>query len=291
MNFLSNKGYIAWYFVIPVVFIHLFVIGIPSILSLALCLTDWSGLGKINYVGFENFIELFDDRYFKKAIFHNILWTIIFLTVPVCIALMCAYLLTGIKRGQMFYRLAFFFPYMLASVVNCQIWKYLFHPIHGLGGFFESIGIEALASSPFTTKDTSLYAAAFVDGWHFWGFLVVIYLTGMYQVDNHLYEAADIEGASKFQKFRYITLPMIRPIFIFSLMIIIIWSVPVFDYVYILTGGGPAYSSEVVANYLYTHAFVRFNVGYASAVGTLMFFYVIFIVGIFGLLRRLGWEI
>ena len=106
---------------------------------------------------------------------------------------MCAYLLTGIKRGQMFYRLAFFFPYMLASVVNCQIWKYLFHPIHGLGGFFESIGIEALASSPFTTKETSLYAAAFVDGWHFWGFLVVIYLTGMYQVDNHLYEAADIE--------------------------------------------------------------------------------------------------
>ena len=135
MNFLSKKSYIAWYFVIPVVFIHLFVIGIPSILSLALCLTDWSGLGKINYVGFENFIELFDDRYFKKAIFHNILWTIIFLTVPVCIALMCAYLLTGINRGQMFYRLAFFFPYMLASVVNCQIWKYLFHPIHGLGGF------------------------------------------------------------------------------------------------------------------------------------------------------------
>ena len=82
MNFLSKKSYIAWYFVIPVVFIHLFVIGIPSILSLALCLTDWSGLGKINYVGFENFIELFDDRYFKKAIFHNILWTIIFLTVP-----------------------------------------------------------------------------------------------------------------------------------------------------------------------------------------------------------------
>ena len=112
MNFLSNKSFIAWYFVLPVVFIHLFVIGIPSILSLALCLRDWSGLGKINYVGFENFIELFDDRYFKKAIFHNILWTIIFLTVPVCIALMCAYLLTGIKRGQMFYRLAFFFPYI-----------------------------------------------------------------------------------------------------------------------------------------------------------------------------------
>ena len=85
---------------------------------------------------------------------HNNLWKITFLTVTVRKALMCAYLLTGIKRGQMFNRLAFFFPYMLASVVNCQIWKYLFHPIHGLGGFFDYIVIEALSSSPFSTKET-----------------------------------------------------------------------------------------------------------------------------------------
>ena len=291
MKIFSKKQFVAWYFIIPVAFIHLFVIGIPSISSLALSLTDWRGLGKINYIGLENFIELLDDRYLKKAIFNNIIWTIAFLTVPVLIALTCAYLLTGIKRGQMFFRLAFFFPYMLASVINCQVWKYLFHPIHGLGGFFDRIGWEFLAVSPFTTKSTSLFAVAFVDGWHFWGFLVVIYLTGMYQVDNHLYEAADLEGATKFQKFRYITLPMIRPVFVFSIMIIVIWSVPVFDYVYILTGGGPAYSSEVIANYMYSQAFERFDVGYSSAIGTLMFFYVMFIVAVFGLFRKMGWDI
>jgi raffinose/stachyose/melibiose transport system permease protein len=113
----------------------------------------------------------------------------------------------------------------------------------------------------------------------------------MYQVDNSLYEAADIEGATKWQKFRYITLPMIRPVFVFTLMIIIIWSVPTFDYIYILTQGGPAYSSEVLANHLYSQAFERFNVGYASAIGTLMFIYVIFIICIFGILQKLGWEI
>ena len=108
MKIFSKKQFVAWYFIIPVTFIHLFVIGIPSISSLALSLTDWRGLGKINYIGFENFIELLDDRYLKKAIFNNIIWTIAFLTVPVLIALTCAYLLTGIKRGQMFFRLAFF---------------------------------------------------------------------------------------------------------------------------------------------------------------------------------------
>ena len=100
----------------------------------------------------------------------------------------------------------------------------------------------------------------------------------MYQVDNSLYEAADIEGATKFQKFRFVTLPLIRPIFIFSIMIIIIWSIPTFDYVWILTQGGPAYSSEVLATNLYSQAFDRFNVGYSSAIGTLMFIYTIFIV-------------
>ena len=290
-KFLTNINAISWYFLMPVLFIHFFVIAFPSILSLLLCLTDWNGFGKINYVGLENFEELFRDRIFKKAVYHNFIWTIMFLTIPVIVALIIAYLLTGIKRGQLFYRLVYFFPYILASIVNCLIWRYIFHPKHGLGGWFENQGIDFLSKSPFAMKETALYAGAWVDMWHFWGFLVIIYLTGMYQVDESLYEAADIEGATKFQKFRYITIPMIRPIFILSLIIIIIWSVPTFDYVYILTMGGPAYSSEVVANHLYSQAFQRMNVGYASTIGVMMFFYVGIIVGFFALLRRLGWEV
>ena len=291
MNFLFSSKLIPLYFVAPVFAIHLLVVAFPSLSSLALSLTDWNGFGKINYIGFENFIELFDDRVFKKAVKHNLIWTAFFLTVPIAVAMLGAYLLTGIKRFQLFYRLVIFFPYILASIVNALIWKYLFHPIHGLGAWMNERGIDFLSSSPFTTKGTSLYAVAFVDAWHFWGFLVVIYITGMYQVDNSLYEAADIEGATKWQKFRFITLPMIRPVFIFSLMIIIIWSIPAFDYVYILTQGGPAYSSEVIANHLYSKAFDRFQVGYASAIGVMMFIYVFFVVAIFGLLRKIGWEI
>ena len=292
MKFLLSKQYIAWYFLVPVLIVHFLVVALPSVLSLALALTDWNGFGKINYVGLENFYELFDDRYFKKAVWHNIIWTCLFLTIPIALALTCAYLLTGIKRGQMIYRLCFFFPYMLASIISCQIWKFIFHPLYGFPAWLNSKSIDLIpAVSPFTIKETSLYAVAFVDGWHFWGFLVVIYITGMYQVDNSLYEAADIEGATKFQKFRFVTFPLIRPVFIFSLVIIIIWSIPTFDYIWILTQGGPAYSSEVVATNLYSQAFDRFSVGYSSAIGTLMCIYTIFIVSIFAILRKLGWEI
>ena len=105
MKFLYSKQIVAWYFILPVLIIHLLVVAVPSILSLALCLTDWSGFGKINYVGLENFVDLFDDRAFKKAVKHNIIWTIVFLTIPIAMALTCAYLLTGIKRFQLLYRL------------------------------------------------------------------------------------------------------------------------------------------------------------------------------------------
>lgn len=286
----KNKSFIIFIFLFPILFIHFLVIAIPSLSSLALSLTEWNGYGSIKFIGFNNFVELFNDRYFKKAIKHNFIWTILFLTIPIIVALYGAYLLTGIKRLQLFYRFIFFFPYILASIVNCLIWKNLFHPIHGLGSGIEKGSIFDFLISPLTNTSTSLYAVAWVDGWHFWGFLVVIYITAMYQIDGSLYEAAEIEGASKWQKFRFITFPMIRPTFIFTFIIIIIWSVPAFDYVYVLTGGGPAYSSEVIANYLYSQAFTKMNVGYASAIGCLMYIYVFIVLIFFGLLRRLGWE-
>ena len=290
MKNIYSEKLVSWYFLSPILFIHFFVIALPSILSLALCFTDWNGFGKIQFIGFQNFTELFDDRVFKIAVWHNFIWTIFFLTVPIAIALLGAFILTGVKRFQLVYRFIFFFPYILASVVNCLIWKYLFHPKHGLHTFFEDLGINFFQNSLLTQKETSLLAVGFVDAWHFWGFLVVIYITAMYQVDDTLYEAAEIEGASKWQKFRYVTFPSIRPMFVFSILIIMIWSVPAFDYVYILTGGGPAYSSEVLANYLHFQAFRNMNVGYASAIGALMFIYVFIITGIFGLLRRLECE-
>ncbi len=291
MNILSKNNLWAWYFLLPIIAIHFLVIALPSLLSLALCFTDWNGFGRINFIGLQNFYNLFDDRVFKIAVWHNFIWTIFFLTVPITVALLGAFILTGVKRFQLVYRFIFFFPFILASIVNCLVWKYLFHPKHGLGPFFDNFGISIFTNSPLTQKGTSLLAVGFVDAWHFWGFLVVIYITAMYQVDESLYEAADIEGASKWQKFRYITFPMIRPTFVFSVLIIMIWSIPAFDYVYILTGGGPAYSSEVLANYLHFQAFQNMNVGYASAIGALMFIYVFIVIGIFGLLRKLGWEI
>jgi raffinose/stachyose/melibiose transport system permease protein len=132
---------------------------------------------------------------------------------------------------------------------------------------------------------------AFVDNWHFWGFLVVLYLAAMQGVDTQLYEAARIEGASRWQEFRHVTIPGIRPTLTFTLIMIMIWSFLVFDYIFLLTQGGPAHSSEVLATLVYSTAFYSFRVGYATAISLTMTLFSAIFISLFAILRRMGWEV
>lgn len=280
-----------WSFIAPILILNLIVIVIPTIFSIYIAFTSWSGYGQPVFNGFANFQKLFQDRIFFKALGNNLIWTALFVTVPVIMGLTGAYLLAGIKRGQVFYRLVFFIPYVISSVVNTQIWRFILNPRAGIGKWLAERGIGILDFPVLGTRDTALYAIAFVDNWHFWGFLVVIYLAAMSAVDTELYEVARLDGASRFQQFRFITLPSIRPTLVFTILMIIIWSSLVFDYVYILTGGGPAHASEVMATYLYDQAFARFEVGYSAAIGIMMSIWVMLTVAMFVILRKRGWEI
>jgi raffinose/stachyose/melibiose transport system permease protein len=280
-----------WSFVIPILLLNLIVIIIPSIFSIYIAFTDWSGYGNPVFSGLKNFEALFQDRVFFRALGNNLLWTAIFLIFPISMGLTGAYLMAGIKRGQIFYRLVFFIPYVISSVVNTQIWRFLLNPRSGIGAWLADHGIRILDFAILGNRDTALAGVAFVDNWHFWGFLVVIYLAAMSAVDIELYEVARLDGASRFQQFRFVTLPSIRPTLVFTILMIIIWSSLTFDYIYILTGGGPAHASEVMSTYLYDEAFARFEVGYSAAVGVVMTIWVMITVGIFVALRKRGWDI
>jgi raffinose/stachyose/melibiose transport system permease protein len=280
-----------WSFILPLLILNLIIVIIPSVFGLLLAFTDWSGYGAINFIGLENFSKLFQDAIFFKSLTNNLIWTALFLTVPIAVGLLGAYMLSGIKRGQILFRVIFFLPYVFASVVNTQIWRQILHPRVGIGPILADYGIPFLDFPIFGTRETALFAVAFVDGWHFWGFLVILYLAAMTAVDAELYEVARLDGASRFQQFRFVTLPSIRPTLVFTILMITIWSSLVFDYVFIMTGGGPANSSEVMGTYLYQNAFQRFDVGYAASVGVMMSLWVMLAVAGFVYLRRRGWEI
>ena len=280
-----------WMFIVPLILLNLTVIVGPSIAGLAVAFTDWSGIGAMQFIGLANFQRLWGDPIFYKALTNNLIWTLIFLSVPVALGLLGAYMLTGVKRGQMVLRVTYFIPYVMAAVVNVQLWRFLMHPRVGIGPWLAQYGITFLDYPWLGSRSTALFAVAFMDNWHFWGFLLVIYLAAMSAVDIELYEAARLDGASRFQQFRFVTLPSIRPTLVFTLLMIIIWSGLVFDYVYITTGGGPANSSEVMGTFLYSNAFERFEAGYAASIGVIMTLWVGMAVGGFLFLRRIGWDI
>jgi raffinose/stachyose/melibiose transport system permease protein len=248
-------------------------------------------MGDAKFIGLANFQRMFTDTVFWRAFTNNIIWTLMFITIPIAMGLMGAALMAPIRHGQVFFRTVYFIPYVIASVINAQIWRNILNPSLGLGVQLGKLGLPWADIKFFGDERVVLYAIAFVDNWHWWGFLVVIYLAAMQGVDFQLYEAARMEGASSWQEFFYVTLPGIRPTLVFTLMITVIFSFLVFDYVYILTQGGPANASEVLSTMAYKAAFARFEAGYAAAIGLTTSFICLLMGLVFAMLRRSGWEI
>ena len=283
---------LPWLFIAPITLLHLVVVVGPSLSGVYYSLTEWSGYGAAEFVGLANFQELFfEDRNFRLAFQHNIAWLIFFMTVPFIMALIVAALLSQVRRGSMALRTSFFVPYVLPSVVAAFIWRMLYNPTLGFGAQLADWGISGLDQAYLGDKNLALGAIMFADNWHWWGFLMILFLTAMQNISRDLYDAAKIDGANRWQEFWNVTLPGIRPTVMFMLMMTAIWSFLGFDYVWILTQGGPAGSSELVATYLYKQAFLRFEAGYAAAIGITISAIAGLIATAFAILRQRGWEV
>jgi raffinose/stachyose/melibiose transport system permease protein len=290
-SYYARRQRMAMMFLIPMLLLNVIVILGPAVGGVALSFTQWSGLGPVKIIGLENFGRLFSDRLYVTAFVNNLKWMSLFLTIPVLMGLVGAALLAPIRRGQMIYRLGFFIPYVIASVVNTQIWRNILHPTMGIGAILAEHGFTAFDLSFFGDRHIVLYSIAFTDMWHWWGFLVVVYLAAMQAIDPELIEVARIEGASRWQEFWYVTLPGIRPTLVFTLLMTVISSILAFDYVWIMTQGGPANASHLLATATYHYAFQRFEVGYAASIGVTMSLICAGVLLGIGHLRRRGWEI
>jgi raffinose/stachyose/melibiose transport system permease protein len=287
-----RRKIIPWLFVLPILIIHFVVIVGPSISAVYYSMTDWSGIGVAKFVGLANYQKLFiTDAAFKRAFANNVIWLGIFLTIPFALSLGAASLLSGIKRGAMFYRISLFIPYVLPGVVVAQTWRFLLSPVHGIGAQLASLGIHGLDVAFLGNPKTVISAVAFIDNWQWWGFLMVLFLAAMQNIPPDLYEAARIDGANRWQEFWNITFPGIRPTIVFLILMSAIWSFLVFDYIWILTQGGPAGASEVLGTLVVKNAFFKFEAGYAAAIGMTMSLVAGIFIVIFVILRRRGWDI
>jgi raffinose/stachyose/melibiose transport system permease protein len=274
-------------FLAPALAVNLLVIAGPAVSNIYYAFTDWTGFGSAHFTGFDNAVRLFHDQSFWNALGHNFQYMLFFLTVPLVMGLSGAFALSRIRRGAALFRVLFFLPYLIASVVNAAIWKNILDPEAGLAGQLDKVGMHSLDGVYFFgDPNLSLGSVMFVDNWHFWGFLVVLFLAATTSIDGSRYEAARIDGANAWQEFWHVTLPGIRPTLVFALTIISLWSLLTFDYAYALTGGGPAGSSDLVSLLVNRTAFGSNEAGYAAFMGLVMSALGAVFLLIIGFLRR-----
>lgn len=288
----SRRKMLAWAFMLPFIIVNFTVVLGPSLSTFYYSLTDWSGFGPAKFVGLANFAQLLQDEDFHRAMLFNFIWLIFFLTVPIAMGLLGAFLLTQIRRFQMFFRAVYFIPYIIASVVNASIWQQLLDPQQGLAFVLRQIGIHWLDNVYFFgDQKLALGSVAFVDNWHFWGFLVVLFLAAMQAVDYDLYDAAKVDGANRWRQFYHVTLPSIRPVLGITLLLVTVWSLLVFEYPYVITQGGPAGATQVMTLLLYKNAFSLNEAGYAAAMGLSLSIVAAAITLVYLYLQRRGVEI
>jgi raffinose/stachyose/melibiose transport system permease protein len=282
----------GWLCLTPLLLINVLVILGPSIATVYYSFTDWTGIGEANIIGLKNYHDLLGDTNYHNAVIHVVIWTAFFLTVPIAMALLGAFLLSQIRRFQLAFRLIYFIPYTIASVVNAAIWKNIYDGNRGVVPLLADLGITSLEGiAPLGNTRLALPAVAWVDTWHWWGFLVVIFLAAMHAVDTELYDAVKVDGGGRWREFRDVTIPGIRPTLIFVLLLTVIGSLLVFDYIYIMTQGGPAGATQVVGTLLYERAFRLFEAGYAASMGLTMTMVSAVVMLAYLHLRRRGWEV
>jgi raffinose/stachyose/melibiose transport system permease protein len=261
-------------YLVPTLIFNFAIILIPALLTIALAFCSWDGISPPQFVGLANFETVFSDPVFWTALTNNIIWTVIFLTVPIIMGLVAASLLLIIRRGRTFFQVVYFLPVVIATAITARVWQgMIYSPVTGVFGLANRLGIPLV--NPLAGTSTALFGVATVDLWHWWGFLCVIFFAALRQVPQEQIEAARLEGASYFQMLRYVLLPGIRPTIVLMMILTVIWSFLAFDFVYILTQGGPAFSSEVLSTLAYRHAFYDLDVGQAAAVAL--------VISIFGL--------
>lgn len=272
-------------FLAPALILFTIFVAIPSVRALAYSLRRWDGLSKPVYVGLKNFAMLFQDSdLFVTALKHNLFLMAAGGSLTLLLSLFFAAVLHRHIRGAALFRVAFFFPNVIASVAIALLWvllysttsfgvinDLLYHLKEGLA--YIGIGWPAGWTLPFPFVDSKyvIYSIVPMTVWTATGFYMVLFLAAMENIPETFYEAATLDGASAFAQFRHITFPLIREVFTVGLVFMVIGSLKFFDAIWVMENQWPTKESHVLATVLYQKVFSEYNVGYGSAVAVLLF--------------------
>lgn len=271
---------IIWAFLLIPLVVELALVFWPAINSFYISLTKWNGAGAPEWVGFRNFENLTTDPVFIQALLNNIYWVIGFGGASVVIGLLLALALNRPRRGVGFYRSAIYLPMVFSLAVTGLFWRLLYQPDGAVNSALDAIGLGTVARQWLADPNTALTAVLIAAVWRQCGYIMVLYLAGLKGVDPTLEEAAQVDGANRWQRFWRIVMPQMRGVNSVVFAVTVIDSLRTFDIVWTMTRGGPYNSTQLLSTYMYQTAFSTVDLGYGSAIAVIIFLLaIVFIIG------------
>lgn len=262
---LSNKKAIC-IFVIPTLALFFIIVFVPIVVSSYYSLLDWNGVGKGVFIGLKNYVEMFTSGRALNAMKNSLLFAGASIFIQLPISLLLALILASGVKGEGFYRTVYFIPVLISTVVIAQLWSKIYNPDYGLlNTLLKSVGLGNLAQDWLGQTSTALVASFVPTLWQYVGYHMLLMYAGAKSISRDVYEAARIDGASSARIAFSITIPLMKPILKVCLVFSMIGALKVFDLVYVLTNGGPFFTTEVPSTLMYTTIFDTYRYGYGSA--------------------------
>jgi len=226
------------------------------------------------FVGLNNYMEMFSDELFVLSLKNSIIITITFVLLTTAISLVLALLLDQKIKGVDLFSTCYFIPYATAPVIMAVIMRIIFNKAGAANWLLNKLGLPAIN---WLGPELALFTVVIAMAWNFFGYCVVILLAGLQTIPTVFYEAASIDGAGKITQIREITLPLLKPILIVTLFLETVYGIKAYDIIYGMTGGGPGFQTLTLPYYIYVQGFENWALGYADAMGVVLFFIVLVI--------------
>ncbi|MFG1653350.1 carbohydrate ABC transporter permease [Micromonospora sp. NPDC049275] len=268
---MSRNTVAGWSFILPNFLGFAVLTLLPVVVLFYVAFTNWNVFGVAEWTGTANFRRMWDDASFWTALRNTVYYAAFHIPLTLAAALGLALLLNRKLRGVRFFRTVAFFPYITSIVAIAVVWNQLFSPEYGpINALLGAVGVDDPPG--WTASATwSMPAVIIVGTWRYMGYYMLLFLAGLQTIPTQLYEAAETDGASPWQRFVHVTLPGLRTTTFFVTVLLTIESFKVFDLILVMTGGGPGQSTLVLSQYIYQKGFEENQFGYASAVSIVLF--------------------
>ncbi len=267
-----RPGVTIFLFLAPALFFFALYVLAPIPVSFYYSLFRWDGIGERAFIGFQNWKELAQDPIFWRALKNNVTLVVVSLLFQLPMGIALALLLTSRFRWTKLLKTIYVLPYLMSAVAIGMLWRYIYEPTFGLlNMFLEAIGRFSWIQDWLGDPKVVLYSVINAINWQFTPFYMLLFMAALAGIPDELYEAAKIDGASAWNMFWTITLPLLWPTIINAATLSLVGSLKYFDLIHVLSGGGPNHASELMATYMYKRSFQHFRMGYGSTIAVALF--------------------